>query len=89
MAGAQRFDDDRILGWLAEHRGEAEAFLAGLVREPSDNPPGDCAPHAAKAATLLEAMGLEVERHRVPDDEVRAHGMVSCTNLIVRSTFGR
>jgi succinyl-diaminopimelate desuccinylase len=88
VAGTQRPDDERILGWLAQHRGEAEAFLAELVREPSDNPPGDCAPHAAKAAALLEAMGLDVERHRVPDDEVRAHGMVSCTNLIVRSTFG-
>jgi len=79
---------DVMLSWLAAHRGEAEAFLAELVRIPSDNPPGDCAPHAAKAAALLEAMGLDVERHRVPDDEVRAHGMVSCTNLIVRSKFG-
>jgi succinyl-diaminopimelate desuccinylase len=89
VAGAQRLDDERIIGWLAAHRSEAEAFLAELVREPSDNPPGDCAPHAAQAATLLAAMGLDVERHPVPDDEVRAHGMVSCTNLIVRSTFGR
>jgi succinyl-diaminopimelate desuccinylase len=88
VAGAHRLDDERIIGWLAAHRGEAEAFLAELVRAPSDNPPGDCAPHAAKAATLLEAMGLDVERHPVPDDEVRARGMVSCTNLIVRSTFG-
>jgi succinyl-diaminopimelate desuccinylase len=81
--------DDRIVGWLAEHRREAEAFLAELVRQPSDNPPGDCAPHAAKAATMLEAMGLAVERHRVPDAEARAHGMVSCTNLVVRMKFGR
>lgn len=79
---------ERILGWLAEHRREAEAFLAELVRQPSDNPPGDCAPHAAKAATLLEAMGFAVERHRVPDEDVRAQGMVSCTNLIVREKFG-
>ena len=27
---------------------------------PSDNPPGDCAPHAERAAQLLEAMGLTV-----------------------------
>src|SRR6185312_2373638 len=79
---------DGLLSWLAAHRREAEAFLAELVRTPSDNPPGDCAPHAAKAAALLEAMGLDVERHRVPDDDVRAHGMVSCTNLIVRGRFG-
>ncbi|HKP67557.1 MAG TPA: M20/M25/M40 family metallo-hydrolase [Casimicrobiaceae bacterium] len=74
--------------WLAAHRDDAEAFLAALVRQPSDNPPGDCAPHALLAATLLEAMGLTVERHAVPADEVAAHGMISCTNLIVRSRFG-
>lgn len=77
-----------ILGWLAEHRVDAEGFLAELVRQPSDNPPGDCAAHADKAAALLESMGFDVERHRVLDDEVRAHGMISCTNLIVRQTFG-
>jgi succinyl-diaminopimelate desuccinylase len=89
VAGTHHPGDARILGFLAEHRREAETFLAELVRVPSDNPPGDCAPHAAKAAMLLEAMGLGVERYRVPDDEVLAHGMVSCTNLIVRATFGR
>jgi acetylornithine deacetylase/succinyl-diaminopimelate desuccinylase-like protein len=70
------------------HRADAEAFLAALVRQPSDNPPGDCAPHAELAASLLEAMGLGVERHPVPADAVAAHGMRSCTNLIVRVPFG-
>jgi len=79
---------DEMLSWLATHRRDAEAFLAALVRTPSDNPPGDCAPFAVRASTLLEAMELDVERHRVPDDDVRAHGMVSCTNLIVRAKFG-
>jgi len=32
------------------------AFLAELVKVPTDNPPGDCAPHAARAAELLEAL---------------------------------
>ncbi len=53
-----------IHDFLAAHRGEEEAFLAELVRVPSDNPPGDCAPHAQRAAQLLEAMGFTVERHR-------------------------
>ena len=79
---------DEILAWLDASRRDAEAFLAALVRTPSDNPPGDCAPIAEKAAALLEALGLDVERHRVPDDDVRRHGMVSCTNLIVRARFG-
>ena len=55
---------------------------------PSDNPPGDCAPHAARAAALLEALGFVVERHVVPDAAVKANGMVSCTNLVVRVRFG-
>lgn len=74
--------------FLASHEKEAEAFLAELVRVPSDNPPGDCAPHAERAAQLLEAMGLPVERHVVPKDVVAANGMVSCTNLVVRVRFG-
>jgi len=75
--------------FLASHEKEAEAFLAELVRVPSDNPPGDCAPHAERAAQLLEAMGLAVERHVVPRDVVAANGMVSCTNLVVRVKFGQ
>lgn len=64
------------------------AFLSELVRTPSDNPPGDCAPHALKAKTLLEGLGFTVEAHRVPDDLVRRHGMISAVNLIVRERFG-
>jgi acetylornithine deacetylase/succinyl-diaminopimelate desuccinylase family protein len=67
---------------------EEVKFLAELVRVPSDNPPGDCAPHAQRTAQLLEALGFTVERHRVPDAEVQAHGMVSATNLVVRHRFG-
>jgi len=74
--------------FLASHRADAERFLAELVRVPSDNPPGDCAAHAARAAALLEAMGLQVERHAVPSDVVRANGMLTCTNLVVRAQFG-
>lgn len=79
---------DDLHAFLAAHRDEEERFLAALVRVPSDNPPGDCAPHAAAAAGLLEAMGFAVERHAVPADVVHANGMVSCTNLVVRVRFG-
>ncbi|HTB68910.1 MAG TPA: ArgE/DapE family deacylase [Steroidobacteraceae bacterium] len=63
-------------------------FLAELVRVPSDNPPGDCAPHAARTAQLLEALGFSVERDEVPTGEVHANGMISATNLVVRHRFG-
>jgi acetylornithine deacetylase/succinyl-diaminopimelate desuccinylase-like protein len=63
-------------------------FLAELVRVPSNNPPGDCAPHASRARELLEQPGLVVEAHDVPRALVQAAGMKSVTNLIVRHRFG-
>ena len=73
--------------FLASHRDEQTAFLDELVKVPSDNPPGDCAPHAERAAALLEKMGLKVERDPVPFADVQANGMISATNLIVRHHF--
>jgi acetylornithine deacetylase/succinyl-diaminopimelate desuccinylase-like protein len=63
-------------------------FLAELVKVPSDNPPGDCAAHAARTKQLLERVGLAVEAHAVPAAVVAAAGMKSVTNLIVRHRFG-
>jgi acetylornithine deacetylase/succinyl-diaminopimelate desuccinylase-like protein len=63
-------------------------FLAQLVKVASDNPPGDCAPHAARARELLRGLGLAVEAHAVPQPLVRDAGMTSVTNLIVRHRFG-
>lgn len=74
---------------LVQHNFEAERdFLAELVKVASDNPPGDTAPHAHKTAALLERLGFAVERHDVPVELVRARGMRSVTNLVVRSRFG-
>jgi len=77
-----------IEDYLAAQRDNQARFLAELVKVPSDNPPGDCAPHAKRAAELLEGLGFEVERHPVPTDVVRANGMISATNLVVRERFG-
>lgn len=63
-------------------------FLKALVRVPSDNPPGDCAPHAQAAQSLLERLGFKVEAHKVPDDVLKKFGMASVTNLVVRERFG-
>jgi len=77
-----------IEDYLAGQRDNQTRFLAELVKVPSDNPPGDCAAHGARAAELLENLGFKVERHPVPADVVRANGMISATNLVVRERFG-
>jgi succinyl-diaminopimelate desuccinylase len=79
---------DQIVARIDATHAAQIAFLAELVRCPSDNPPGDCAPAAERAAALLEAQGWQVERHTVPAETVRADGMVSVTNLVVRHRFG-
>ena len=79
----------RIAGWIDENFDREVEFLSALVRAPSDNPPGDCAPHGELAAGLIEGLGLPVERHKVPDDLVKQNGMISATNLIVRRSHGQ
>jgi succinyl-diaminopimelate desuccinylase len=76
---------------LAHVDAQAEAalgFLRGLVQVPSDNPPGDCAPHARHTKAALEELGFSVEEHAVPAALVAAGGMASIVNLIVRHGFG-
>ncbi len=74
--------------WIDQHFDEEVAFVQALVRVPTDTPPGNNAPHAEKAAELLQRVGFEVEKHAVPAAEVRDYGMESITNLIVRRRFG-
>ena len=65
------------------------ASSAEIVKIPSDNPPGDCDRSAGVVATLLEGLGFQVERHKVPENLVKANGMISATNLIARRRFGQ
>jgi acetylornithine deacetylase/succinyl-diaminopimelate desuccinylase family protein len=74
--------------YVTHHAAAEQEFLAALVRVASDNPPGDCAAHAQAAAGMLEGLGFTVERHMVPDELVKAHGMASAANLVVRHRFG-
>ena len=77
-----------IHDFVTAEQGNMAGMLAELVKVPSDNPPGDCAPHAKRAAQLLEKLGFTVEQHPVPAELVQANGMITCTNLIVRKKFG-
>jgi len=79
---------DQISAFVDREFTHEIAFLAELVKVASDNPPGDCAPHAVRARTLLEGLGFAVEAHPVPPELAQAHGMKGATNLIVRHRFG-
>src|SRR5258706_14825053 len=77
------------VGWhvhafLRNRRAAEERFLAELVRVPSDNPPGDCHPHAERTAVLLDALGLTAEKHPVPEAIVNSHRIAAVTKLLVR-----
>jgi acetylornithine deacetylase/succinyl-diaminopimelate desuccinylase-like protein len=79
---------DKLDAWIDAHFDEEVAFLQALVRVPTDTPPGDNAPHAEATAALLRSFGFAVERHPVPADFVRARGLASITNLVVRRAYG-
>ncbi|SIT26477.1 M20/M25/M40 family metallo-hydrolase [Achromobacter sp. MFA1 R4] len=81
-------DYARLDAWVDAHFDEEVRFLQELVRVPTDTPPGNNAPHAARTAQLLQAFGLEAEAHRVPAQAVADYGMQSITNLIVRREYG-
>jgi len=79
---------DQLDAWIDTHFDTQVQFLQRLVRVPTDTPPGDNAPHAERTAELLAGFGFTAERHAVPAAEVRAQGLQSITNLIVRRPYG-
>ncbi|HZT55059.1 MAG TPA: M20/M25/M40 family metallo-hydrolase, partial [Burkholderiaceae bacterium] len=81
-------DYDKLDAWIDAHFDEEVKFLQALVQVPTDTPPGNNAPHAERTAELLRGFGLEAEKHVVPDAEVKAYGLASLTNLIVRRPYG-
>ncbi|RZL54096.1 MAG: M20/M25/M40 family metallo-hydrolase [Variovorax sp.] len=74
--------------WIDAHFDEEVRFLQELVRVPTDTPPGNNAPHAERTAELLAGFGFEAEKHAVPEVDVKAYGLESLTNLIVRRKYG-
>ena len=74
--------------WVDAHFDEEVHFLQSLIRVPTDTPPGNNAPHAERTADLLADFGFTAEKHPVPQAEVRAAGLESITNLVVRRTYG-
>ena len=79
--------ESAIHNFVRDHGRAETRFLAEIVKIPSDNPPGDCSRSAEAVATLLEGLGFQVERHKVPESLAKANGMISATNLIVKRRF--
>ena len=73
--------------WIDAHFDSQITFLKALVAVPTDTPPGNNTPHALRTAALLADMGLQARQYEVPEVEVRAAGLESITNLIVREAF--
>jgi len=86
MTAPQTYQD--LDQWIDAHFDEQVQFLQALVQVPTDTPPGNNAPHAQKTAALLSQFGFVAEQFEVPEDEVKAYGLSSLTNLIVRRPFG-
>ena len=74
--------------WIDAHFDEQVKFLQALVQVPTDTPPGNNAPHAERTAELLQSFGMDAEKHAVPEADVKAYGLQSITNLIVRRKYG-
>ena len=79
---------EQLDAWIDSHFDEQVRFLQELIRVPTDTPPGNNTPHAERTAELLEGFGFAVEKHVVPQAEVRAAGLETITNLIVRRKYG-
>jgi succinyl-diaminopimelate desuccinylase len=78
----------QLTDWIDAHFDEQVAFLQGVVRIPTDTPPGNNAPHADAVAGMVEAFGWTAEKHVVPQQQVADYGMESLTNLIIRRPYG-
>jgi acetylornithine deacetylase/succinyl-diaminopimelate desuccinylase family protein len=79
---------EKIDTWIDAHFDEEVKYLQALVQVPTDTPPGNNAPHAERTAELLKGFGFDAEKHAVPEADVKAYGLESLTNLIVRRKYG-
>jgi acetylornithine deacetylase/succinyl-diaminopimelate desuccinylase family protein len=79
---------DQLDAWIDAHFDEQVRTLQALVQVPTDTPPGNNAPHAERTAELLKGFGFEAEKFPIPADLVKAAGLESITNLIVRRRYG-
>ncbi|MFZ2651062.1 MAG: M20/M25/M40 family metallo-hydrolase [Burkholderiaceae bacterium] len=89
MGTLQMNAHEQIDAWIDSHFEEQVAFLQALVQVATDTPPGNNAPHAQRTAELLAGFGFNAEKYPVPDAEVKAAGLQSLINLVVRRRYGQ
>jgi acetylornithine deacetylase/succinyl-diaminopimelate desuccinylase family protein len=82
-------DYNRLDQWIDAHFDEQVAFLQSVLSVPTDTPPGNNTPHALHTAELLKKYDMQAQAHAVPDAIVRAAGLESITNLIVKRQYGQ
>lgn len=80
--------DEQLDAWIDTHFEAQVRFLQTLIRVPSDTPPGNNTPHAERTAELLTELGLPPQKFPVNAAQVRAAGLQSITNLLVRRQYG-
>ena len=79
---------EQLDAWVDAHFDEQVGFFQELIHVPTDTPPGNNAPHAERTAELLHGFGFDAEKHVVPEAVVRAAGLETITNLVVRRKYG-
>ena len=79
---------EQLDAWVDAHFDEQVGFFQELIHVPTDTPPGNNAPHAERTAELLHGFGFDAEKHVVPEAVVRAAGLETITNLVVRRRYG-
>jgi len=79
---------EKLDQWVDAHFEEQVKFLQAVIQVPTDTPPGNNTPHALHTAQLLKAYDMLAEPHEVPESVVRAAGLESITNLIVKRQYG-
>ena len=79
---------EQLDAWVDAHFDEQVRFFQELIHVPTDTPPGNNAPHAERTAELLHGFGFDAEKHVVPEAVVRAAGLETITNLVVRRKYG-
>lgn len=82
-------DYNRLDQWIDAHFDEQVSFLQSVLSVPTDTPPGNNTPHALHTAELLKKYDMQAQAHAVPEAIVRAAGLESITNLIVKRQYGQ